>query len=69
MKLKLYVWEEVLTDWTSGVVFALANNPEEAIKALKKAGLNKDRIDGIKVDGVLPEEVTTVKGFLCWGGG
>lgn len=29
-KLKLYVWEGVLTDYTDGVMFALAHNVEEA---------------------------------------
>jgi hypothetical protein len=28
-KLKLYVWEDVLTDYTSGVMFALAESEEE----------------------------------------
>ena len=28
--MKLYVWEDVLQDYTSGVMFALANSVEEA---------------------------------------
>lgn len=28
--LKLYVWENVLADWTDGIMFALASSPEEA---------------------------------------
>lgn len=28
--LKLYVWENVLTDYTSGIMFALATSVEEA---------------------------------------
>ena len=30
--LKLFVWEDVLSDWTSGIAFALAHNEEEALK-------------------------------------
>lgn len=29
--LKLFVWEEVLTDYTDGVMFSLASSKEEAI--------------------------------------
>ena len=28
--LKLYVWEDVLSDYTEGIMFALANSAEEA---------------------------------------
>jgi hypothetical protein len=28
--MKLYVWENVLIDWSSGVIFALAENEDEA---------------------------------------
>jgi hypothetical protein len=30
MGMKLYIWEDVLVDWSSGVIFALAENEEEA---------------------------------------
>lgn len=45
---KLYVWEDVLCDWTCGVIFALAptledarrivlaNSPEELLGAVRK---------------------------------
>lgn len=32
MKLMLYVWEGVLTDYTSGMAFAIAESKEEAAK-------------------------------------
>lgn len=32
--LKLYVWKDVLCDWTCGVMFALANSVEEARKLI-----------------------------------
>lgn len=28
--LKLYVWEDVLQDWGSGIMFALAKDPDDA---------------------------------------
>lgn len=30
MPLKLYVWDNVLTDWSDGIMFALAESPEHA---------------------------------------
>ena len=32
--MKLYVWEGVLTDYTDGIMFALANNEDEARKLI-----------------------------------
>lgn len=40
--LKLFVWENVLVDHTAGIMFALAENVEEA----KKAILEKTKKDG-----------------------
>ena len=34
--MKLYVWEDVLTDWTSGIMFAIADSVEEARELLLK---------------------------------
>jgi len=36
MTLKLYVWENVLEDYTSGMVCVLANNEEEAFNEIWK---------------------------------
>lgn len=65
-KLKLYVWENVLTDYTSGIMFALASSPEEARKkilggqfsAIMKADLMAE-----------PQVFTKPVGFAVWGGG
>lgn len=35
-KLKLYVWEGVYMDWTSGLAFALASSPEHARELILK---------------------------------
>jgi hypothetical protein len=36
VELKLYVWENVLTDYTEGIVCVLAHNEEEAWALLQK---------------------------------
>jgi hypothetical protein len=36
-KLKLYVWEEVLCDYTCGIAFALAETKEEALELIDKS--------------------------------
>ena len=44
----VYVWEDVLTDYSSGLVVAVAANKEEALEAVKKAGLpDSDRSWGV----------------------
>lgn len=63
--LKLYVWEDALVDYTSGVMFALARNAKEARKML------------LEKDDVIPKEDLRVKpkvykkpfALAVWGGG
>lgn len=66
--LRLYVWEPVLTDWTSGIAFALARSPQEAKAKLLDAGLGEHHWKGTKLDGVEPEVVEAPAGFYCYGG-
>lgn len=52
MNLKLFVWEDVLSTYFEGVVFALADNMEEAKKLiLYKANTmdNEDVVDILKL--------------------
>jgi hypothetical protein len=42
MHLKLYVWKDVLWQWTSGIIFALAESEEQA----RQVVLNADEGDG-----------------------
>lgn len=63
--LKLYVWEGVLTDYTDGVMFALAETVEEA-RALIRA---KDLYIPESDLGQEPQEITEPAGFAVWGGG
>lgn len=63
--LKLYVWEGVLTDYTDGVMFALAVSPEEARKLLlaQCSYLPKEDMDQE------PKVYDTPVAFSLWGGG
>lgn len=35
-KLKMFVWEDILTDYTSGIVCVLAHSKEEAYEVMKR---------------------------------
>jgi len=67
-RLKLFVWEDVLCDYTSGIMFALAYDVEGARKSI----LSKMDYDSTTVKNDLTKEplvITKVEGFMCWGGG
>lgn len=62
--MKLFVWHNVLTDYTDGVMFAFANNVEEARKVILE--------DCNYVGGELYQEPSIYEnsvGFAIWGGG
>lgn len=66
-KLKLFVWQDVLTDWTSGIMFALAHDAEEARNVI----LTKYP-DSVSVSNDLsiePEIYASPVGFAVRGGG
>jgi hypothetical protein len=63
--LKLYVWEDVLADYTSGIMFALARSESEARELiLKNCSFVPDE-DLAKE----PKVYETPIGFAVWGGG
>lgn len=80
-KMKLYVWHDALTDYTSGVIFALATSVREARKAvLKSQGLDESgrnpKYPNVGTPSMVwheiqtePEVVNKPKGFAVWGGG
>lgn len=35
--MKLYIWDDVLADYSGGIAFVMANSVEEAIELLKKS--------------------------------
>jgi hypothetical protein len=79
-RLKLYVWEDVLTDYTSGVMFALASSVEEArdtiLKKESEDTFNKMKAGKPFYHGCVwqglqgePSVWETAVGFAVWGGG
>ena len=63
--MKLYLWEGVLRDYTSGVMFALANSPDQARELLKAecAFIPEDELN------TEPAVIERPFGFVLWGGG
>ncbi len=64
--LKMYVWEEVLTDYTDGLACVLAHNEEEARRLIKA------EIDNPYVAWQFDEDPVVVdspKAFFVYGGG
>jgi hypothetical protein len=64
--LKLFVWTDVLANYSGGVMFALAHTVEEAQRVIAR-----DRMDWQDVREIYekpPEIVTNPKGFLHDGG-
>ena len=69
--LHLYVWEGVLTDYTSGVIFALAESEEKAREQVRKKYVsNGDSGSRIERDmAATPLKLTRPDAFAVWGGG
>ena len=63
--LKLFVWENVLTDYTSGCMFALAHDVKGARSAVLKACNYVPESDLAQE----PKVIRSVKGYAVWGGG
>jgi hypothetical protein len=65
--IKLYVWEEVLVDYTDGVMFALATSADEARQIImeESGGLPSVELD-LEQE---PKEYTDKVGFFLYGGG
>lgn len=69
MKLKLFVWKDVLCDWTCGVVFALAKSEEQARQLILEDGEDwEQNVLKSSISGS-PEVYDSPKGFHIWGGG
>lgn len=73
MKLKMYVWENVLPDYTYGMVCAIAESEEQAWELLKAkdpwayGSICKGRYPDQKI--TQPVEVTNPDIFIVAGGG
>lgn len=65
-KLRLYVWTDVLTDYTSGIMFALASSIDEA-RALIQA--THPGSETVETDlRAAPDIYEEPAGFAVWGG-
>ena len=70
--LKLFIWEDVLSDYTSGIAFALAENIAEAREIIFAKFEKEEQYlsDTLKADlSDEPEMIDTKGGFYVWGGG
>jgi hypothetical protein len=67
MALKLFVWEDVLCDYTSGIMFALAEDVEQARYLIG----GDDPLDSVLERDLKgePEVYTEPVGFFLYGGG
>lgn len=66
-KMKLFVWEDVLSDYTSGIMVAVAPTIEAARAALLKECSFLPEYDLNRQ----PKEfdLSETRAFYCWGGG
>lgn len=64
-KLKLYVWENVLTDYSDGIMFAYAKSVEQARGLInKKMGWKNEYHPDLLKE---PREIVGPEGFYKWG--
>lgn len=63
--LKLFVWENVLTDYTNGIVCVLAEDLEQAIQLIKE----KDDAAAYAMDMSNVKVIKNPEAFIVWGGG
>ena len=71
-KLKLFIWEGVLEDYTSGIMFAIAENVEEARELIMSKSLETDGSTSITLISDLksePKVIESKEGFYIWGVG
>ena len=67
--LKLYVWDDVLVDYSSGVMFALANNVEEAREVILDSEYSYNEGTIVKDLKQKPKVYQEPFGLAIWGGG
>lgn len=79
--MNLYVWEGdgVLQDFTSGLICAIANSPEEALQAIQdecsyawydRDGKRNEAFPTKHPTRIIPLEMLDKPiAFVCWGGG
>jgi hypothetical protein len=67
--LKLYVWSPALTDYTDGIIFALAESADHARKLVLEHNLEQ-HAQSLSEEMKRPPQVYHAPvGFAVWGGG
>lgn len=69
--LKMFVWEDIMTDYTPGLACALAYDVDEARKVLVKKANKKQNGSASLEDGLKnePQIIEAPEGFYVHGGG
>lgn len=72
--MKLYLWTGVLSDYTDGMAFAVANSEEEAYTAIREEmGYSKESFDRMFMrsfeQGLTVYELDQAQAAYCYGGG
>ncbi len=60
--MKLFIWRDVLTDWTPGIIFAMAHDVNEAREKVKEAFI-KDKWDDFFMEEIKTEPEVHDKPF------
>jgi hypothetical protein len=64
---KLFIWNDVLRDYTAGVIFAMAHDVDEARRIIGKADMGEYFLKEVAGP---PDEVYDAPAMgYCWGGG
>jgi hypothetical protein len=67
---KLYVWENVLEDYTPGMMVALADNVKDAKRILKQIDPNIPEEDLARTPEIVDlSNPETIGAWVVWGGG
>lgn len=65
--MKLFVWDDVLTDYTGGIIFAYAETLEEARKIVLEVDDLRPVQNAIESEPVVYDDKSTAR--VLWGGG
>ena len=70
--MKLFVWKDVLEDWTSGLVVVLARNKNEAVELFEKKHEKQFKHVNGEIRDTLPTDILDLTEPYCvyvYGGG
>lgn len=65
-KLRLFVWEGVLNDYSAGIMFALAHDEDEARRLVREASANSPSV--VDDSEKKPDVYDAPRGFYLYGG-